>query len=194
MRREIRLTGFGGQGIILAGYVLGKAAAIFDRKHATMVQSYGPEARGSACASQVVMQDTEILYPFLRKQEILIAMSQEGYDAFKAVLEPDGILLYDERLVDPGQLPPAKHTAAIPATRIAEELGRSLVANIVMLGFLTGQTDIVSPEAMEQAVLSSVPKGTEELNLKAFHAGIHYGVEPEKEPISLRSSPGGARS
>lgn len=194
MRREIRITGFGGQGIILAGYVLGKAAAIYDKKHATMVQSYGPEARGSACASQVVMQDRKILYPFLRIQEVLIAMSQEGYNAFKDILEPDGILLYDEQLVEPGDLPVARHIAAIPATRIAEKLGRTMVANIVMLGFVAAQTDIVSPEAMKQAILTSVPKGTEELNSRAFHAGFHYGREPQEEALSMHASPGDAGS
>ncbi len=173
MRREIRITGFGGQGIILAGYILGKAACVCDSRAATLVQSYGPEARGSACAAQVVIDDEAIHYPYIRRQEILVAMSQEGYDSFAAELIEGGMLLYDEDLVDTSGTPVrAGLRAAIPAARIAEEMGRRMAANIVMLGFLTGCTDIVSHEAIKAAVRSSVPRGTEEFNLAALERGL----------------------
>jgi 2-oxoglutarate ferredoxin oxidoreductase subunit gamma len=174
MRTELRITGFGGQGIILAGYIVGKAASVYDGKFATMVQAYGPEARGSACSSQVIIDKAPVRYPYIRKMQILVAMSQEGYDKFTPALEKDGILLYDQDLVEFDVLPKAKLIKSVPATRIAEDLGRVMVANIAMLGFFTAQTDVVSAEAMKQAIVSSVPKGTGELNTSAFEKGFHY--------------------
>jgi 2-oxoglutarate ferredoxin oxidoreductase subunit gamma len=174
MRTELRVTGFGGQGIILAGYIIGKAAAVYDGKQGIMVQSYGPEARGSACSSQVIVDAKKILYPYLRRMDILLAMSQEGFDKFAPQLGNDAILLYDEDLVEFDTVPDVKVLKAVPATRIAEELGRVMVANIVMLGFFTAQTGIISAEAMKKAVLSSVPKGTGELNTTAFERGFQH--------------------
>jgi 2-oxoglutarate ferredoxin oxidoreductase subunit gamma len=174
MRTEMRITGFGGQGIILAGYIVGKAAAVYDGKHATMVQAYGPEARGSACSSQVIVDDQPIRYPYLREMKILCALSQEGFDKFAPQLGKDGILLYDEDLVEFDTAPDVKVLKSVPATRIAEELGRVMVANITMLGFFTAQTGIVSPEAMKKSVISAVPKGTGELNTNAFERGFQH--------------------
>jgi 2-oxoglutarate ferredoxin oxidoreductase subunit gamma len=178
MRKEIRITGFGGQGIVLAGYILGKAASVYDGKSATLVQSYGPEARGSACAAQVVVADEAINYPYVRKQEILVAMSQEGYDSWTGHLVDGGVLLYDGDLVDAGT-PPAQagFVASAPATRTAETMGRRMAANIVMLGFLVGCTGIVDAEAMRQAVRTSVPAGTEDFNLAALDKGLQYAAE-----------------
>jgi 2-oxoglutarate ferredoxin oxidoreductase subunit gamma len=174
MRTELRVTGFGGQGIILAGYIIGKAAAVYDGKHATMVQAYGPEARGSACSSQVIIDDKPIQYPYLRKMQVLCALSQEGYDKFAPFVEKDGILLYDEDLVEFSAVPDVRIFRSVPATRYAEELGRVMVANITMLGFFTAQTGLVSPEAMKKAILSAVPKGTGELNTNAFERGFQH--------------------
>jgi 2-oxoglutarate ferredoxin oxidoreductase subunit gamma len=178
MRQEIRITGFGGQGVILAGYILGKAASVYDRKAATMVQSYGPEARGSACAAQVVIADERIDDPYVRRQEILAALSQEGYDLFAGQLIEGGVLLYDRDLVELGNPPAgARLVASVPATRTAEQMGRRMAANIVMLGFLTGCTGIVSEAAMREAVRSSVPPGTEEFNLAALQKGIEHAQQ-----------------
>lgn len=174
MRTEIRITGFGGQGIILAGYIVGKAAAVYDGKHATMVQAYGPEARGSACSSQIIVDAEKILYPYLRRMDVLLAMSQEGFDKFAPHVEKDSILLYDEDLVEFDRPPEVKVLKGVPATRIAEDLGRVMVANIVMLGFFTAQADIISAEAMKKAIVSSVPKGTGELNTNAFERGSQH--------------------
>ncbi|HUU44894.1 MAG TPA: 2-oxoacid:acceptor oxidoreductase family protein [Acidobacteriota bacterium] len=178
----MRITGFGGQGIILAGYIVGKAAAVFDNRHATMTQAYGPEARGSACSSQVIVDEDAILYPYIRKQQILLALSQEGYDKFAPELASDGILLYDEDLVELGTPPPAKVVKSVPATRIAEDLGRVMVANIVMLGFFAAQTDVVSADAMKKAIISAVPKGTGELNTEAFERGFTH--QPANEAVA----------
>jgi len=181
MRTELRVTGFGGQGIILAGYVIGKAAAVYDGKQATMVQSYGPEARGSACSSQVIVDTEKILYPYIRRMDVLLAMSQEGFDKFAAMLDQEAILLFDEDLVEFDAPPSVKVFKGVPATRIAEDLGRVMVANIAMLGFFASQTDIISTTAMKKAVLSSVPKGTGDLNLNAFEKGFHH--QPAEIPV-----------
>ncbi len=174
MRSEIRITGFGGQGIILAGYIVGKGAAVYSGMHATMTQAYGPEARGSACSSQIIVSDTPVQYPYLRDQQVLCALSQEGYDKFAPLSNKEGILLYDQDLVEFGEPPKVKVFKGVPATRIAEELGRVMVANIVMLGFFTAQTGVVDKEAMLKAVVSSVPKGTGELNTNAFERGFAH--------------------
>lgn len=182
MRTELRVTGFGGQGIILAGYIIGKAAAVYDGKHSTMVQAYGPEARGSACSAQVIIDNEPVLYPYIRNMEILLALSQEGFDKFAPQLGKNGILLYDQDLVEFDKAPKVKVLKPVPATRIAEDLGRVMVANIAMLGFFTAQTDVISAEAMKKAILASVPKGTGELNTNAFERGFQY--QPEKEAVA----------
>ena len=178
-REEIVVGGFGGQGIILAGYILGRAAAIFDGKQATFTQNYGPEARGGACRAQVAISDSGISYPYVDNPSVLAVMSQEAYTKYAPEMRKGALLLVDEDLVKPKT---SKNTKifAIPATHIAQELGRRAVANIVMLGFITAVTGIVSVEAMKESVLGSVPKGTEELNMKAFESGYAYGVEALK--------------
>ncbi len=174
MKKEIRITGFGGQGIILSGYIVGKAAAVFDGKQATMVQAYGPEARGSACSSQVIIDDNPILYPYHRDLNILAALSQEGYDKFHTLVRKDGIILFDEDLVEFDAPADVAVFKGVPATRIAEDLGRVMVANIAMLGFLVAQTEVTSADAMKQAILSAVPKGTGDLNMNAFERGFQH--------------------
>ena len=178
-RQEIVLGGFGGQGIILAGYIMAKGASLFDKKNATHTQDYGPEARGGACRAQVIISDDKISYPYVDRPTVLAVMSQEAYTTYTQNMTADTILLIDEELVKPDK---SKHKKlfAIPATRIAQELGRVAVANIVMLGFITAIAGVVSIEAMKKAVLDSVPKGTEELNMKAFDRGYAHGREKIK--------------
>jgi 2-oxoglutarate ferredoxin oxidoreductase subunit gamma len=174
-RTEIRLTGFGGQGIILAGYIIGKAAAIYDKKHATFTQSYGPESRGGACSAQVIISDEPVHYPHLIDPSILVVMSQEAYNRYAPTLRRGALLIVDEDLVETGDLTNGAKILSVPATRLAEELGQKIAANIVILGFFAAVTDVVSVEAMREAVRTSVPKGTEEFNLKAFERGYEYG-------------------
>ena len=178
-RDEIIVGGLGGQGIILAGYILGKAASLFDKKNSTHIQDYGPEARGGACQTQVVISDSKISYPYIDNPSILAVMSQGAYDKCSPNMRQDTVLLIDEDLVKPKR---SKHNRffAVPATRTAQELGRVAIANIVMLGFITAITKVVSMEAMKKAVLESVPKGTEELNMKAFDRGYSHGLEKLK--------------
>lgn len=174
-RLEVRVSGFGGQGIILAGYIVGKAASIYDKKQSTMVQAYGPEARGSACSSQVVVAEESIDFPYLSASDILVCMSQEAYDKFIGELREGGTLLIDETLVTMGSLDKQVQIYSVPATQFAEDLGRKIVANIVMLGFVAGATDVVSAEAMKKAVASSVPAAAVDLNMKAFDKGYEHG-------------------
>ncbi len=176
-RHEIRLSGFGGQGIITAGYILGKAATLFDDRHVTLTKSYGPESRGGACSAQVIISDEEINYPRLLEPELLLAMSQEAYAKYIGELAGGGLLLIDEDLVELNYPRDDINIRAIPATRIAErELGRKIVANIVMLGFVAANSDAVSEASLREAVLSSIPEGTEELNTQAFERGYEYGT------------------
>jgi len=176
-RTEIKIGGFGGQGVILSGYIIGRAASIYDSKNATMIQAFGPEARGSACSSQIIVSQEPIDYPYITSPQIMIVMSQEAYTKFSPELATGGILITEEELVQPYNLRKDLKHFSIPATRIAEELGKKMVLNIVMMGFMTAVTDIVDPEAMRKAVKASVPKGTEELNLNAFNKGYEYGIK-----------------
>lgn len=172
---EIRFAGYGGQGIIRSGIIAGMAASIYDTKFSTMSQDFGPEARGGACSSQLVVSDTKVLYPYVVKSDVLVAMSQEGYEKFEPELSEKGLMLIDEDLV---KYKPARgkiKIITIPATRIAEQLGKRIVANVVMLGFFTAVTGIVKPEAMKKAIPESVPAKAVELNIEAFEKGYEYG-------------------
>ncbi len=173
-RTEIRITGYGGQGVVLSGYIIGRACAIDAGKHATMIQSFGPEARGSACSATLSVSDTEVLYPYIGRPDIFVVMSSEGYNTFRDELKDKGTLVYETDLVKPN-LKKGQPSFGVPSTRIAEELGRPIVQNIVMLGFFAAVSKIVSQDEMREAVKESVPPGTEDLNLKAFDAGwAHY--------------------
>jgi len=176
---EVKIGGFGGQGVILSGQVIGKAASLFDNKYSAMTQAFGPEARGSACSSQVIVSGDPILYPYVRRPAILVVMSQEAYEKFSPALLPDGMLVYESELVNPADGAKGAKQAGIPSTRIAEELGRKIVSNIVMTGFFAAVTDVVSREAVEKAIRDSVPPGTERLNLTAFEKGYAYGMSNE---------------
>jgi 2-oxoglutarate ferredoxin oxidoreductase subunit gamma len=174
-KKEIIITGFGGQGIILAGFILGKAAAIGEHMESTLVQSYGPESRGGSCSAQVVISDEIIHYPYVNHPDILVCMSQSGYDKLIKQMKQKGTLIIDKDLVRPSR--GLKYDFfSIPATRMAEELGRTMIANIVMLGFLTAVTDVISMDSAQMAIGESVPKGTEELNSNAFKKGHDYGL------------------
>lgn len=174
-RTEIRIGGFGGQGVILSGIIIGKGAAIHDKKYATLVQSFGPEARGGACNAQVTISDSKILYPYLTVPDILILMSQEAYDKYGGNISNTGIMLLEENLVKPHDVKEGVNVYNVPATYLAEELGRKIVLNIVMTGFFTAITKLVEFESIRNAILESVPKGTETINISAFEKGFEYG-------------------
>ncbi|MEM2226722.1 MAG: 2-oxoacid:acceptor oxidoreductase family protein [Candidatus Bathyarchaeia archaeon] len=174
MRLEIRLAGFGGQGIILAGLLLARAAALYDGKRAVQSQSYGAEARGGACKSEVVISDERIDYPLVIMPDALLAMSQQAFDKYAMDLKPNGILLADSDLVREGKLGSGIRFFKIPATKIAEGLGNRIVATMVALGALVGLTGAVSREAMEASVRDGAPRGTEGINLAALREGFEF--------------------
>jgi 2-oxoglutarate ferredoxin oxidoreductase subunit beta len=176
-RTEVQLGGFGGQGIISAGKIIGQAAAIYDGREVCFTQSYGPEARGGSAGSQVVLASEPIHHPHIMQPTSAIIMSQGAFDKYIPSLSPGGVLLIDSGLVS---LPEAHRqdvtTHGIPATKIAEELGNNRAANTVMLGFWAAILGAVSKEAMRQAVAESVPPRTIDVNMKAFDAGYEQGL------------------
>jgi 2-oxoglutarate ferredoxin oxidoreductase subunit gamma len=182
-RTEIRITGFGGQGVVLAGHIIGRACAIHGGMNATLIQSFGPEARGSACSATLAVSDGEVLYPYIHRPDIFVVMSSEGYDKYRDELKEEGTLVYEQDLVHP-DFKEGQQAFGVPSTRIAESLGRSIVQNIVMVGFFTGVADLVPRQAMREAVAGSVPPGTEELNLKAFESGLEAADQALKGPAS----------
>jgi len=176
VRQEIRISGFGGQGVALAGFVLGKALSLSEGLEVVMTQSYGPEARGGASSSNLVIADKEINYPLVQDADVLVIFSQEGYTKYRPQAKPDAIVFIDEDLVTISE---KDEVHRIPATKIAEELGRRIVANMVMLGYLTAITGLAKRESMEESIKTTVREKTVPLNLKAFAAGYEYA--PEKE-------------
>lgn len=183
MITKVRITGLGGQGVITAGYTLGKAASIYDDKHSTFTQSYGPEARGSACSSQIIISDENILYPFIKQQDILVALSQEGYDKYIQTTVEGGTVIIDDDLVEiTNSLQKKINLAKIPTTMLAENnFSNRIVTNIIMLGFLSSYTGVVSKEAITEAVKSVVPERMIKLNIDALNFGLEYKVGETKE-------------
>lgn len=176
-RYEIRLSGSGGQGLILAGKILAEAAAIYEGRNAVQTQSYGPEARGGASKAEVVISDDEIDYPKAIELDLLLSLTQESCTKYSSDLKDGSILIIDSGMVK--DLPDGNYKLySTPITDIAvNKVGKAVVTNIVALGILTRISGIVSAEAMKKAILARVPKGTEELNMKAFEEGFKTGDE-----------------
>jgi 2-oxoglutarate ferredoxin oxidoreductase subunit gamma len=183
---EIRIAGFGGQGVILSAMVLGKAASIFEHGFATVTQNFGPEARGGACSAQLIISGSPVLYPYVVQPDVLVVMSQEAYVRFAPELRDGGTLIVEQDLVRLSDLDKRKEIKVygIPATRIAEDLGKRMVQNSVMVGFFTALTGLISADAVRRAVADSVPSGFRDLNLQAFEKGFDHGK------ASLAASPG----
>jgi 2-oxoglutarate ferredoxin oxidoreductase subunit gamma len=161
--------------MILCAYVVGRAAAVIDGRHATLNQAFGPEARGSACSAQLVVSDDPVMYPYVRRTDVLVAMSQDAYQKFVGEVRDGGTVIVDESLVTPAATDRVRIVSA-PVTLAAEKLGKRIVGNMVMAGVFTAATGIVSPDAMRRAIRESVPGGTEELNLAAFERGLEIGL------------------
>jgi 2-oxoglutarate ferredoxin oxidoreductase subunit gamma len=190
---EIRVAGFGGQGVILSAIVLGKACSIHQGQFATMTQNFGPEARGGACSAQLILSDTPVLYPYVTQPDIMVVMSQEAYVKFAPELKEGGMLIIERDLVRVTNVSEQDRIYSVPATRIAEELGKRMVLNIVMVGFFTAVTKLLEADAVRKAVADSVPASFRELNLKAFDKGYEYGVAalaagPEKPDLEQNAA------
>ncbi len=175
-RTEVRISGFGGQGIVLAGIILGRAAAIYDDAQITQTNSHGAESRGGACVSDCVISPEQIDYPNCLAPDVLVCMSPESATRYVSTVREGGLLLVDEDLVPEPPAGKYGRVVKVPATRVAvDEMKRRLVANMVMMGALVGLQPVVSTEALEKAVATTVPAGTEELNLKALRRGLEIG-------------------
>jgi 2-oxoglutarate ferredoxin oxidoreductase subunit gamma len=172
MRTEIRLAGSGGQGLLLAGAILADAVGVFEKRHVVQTNSYGPEARGGASKCEVVVSDEPIDFPKVERLDVLLAMSKKAYEKYSEDLPEKGLLLVDTTNIPEGARPEA---VKVPMTQLAiETTGKSFTANLVALGALVAATGIVKKESAESAVKRRVPKGTEDLNIKAFEAGYEY--------------------
>ncbi|MFZ0951681.1 MAG: 2-oxoacid:acceptor oxidoreductase family protein [Candidatus Sulfotelmatobacter sp.] len=182
---EIRVAGFGGQGVILSAILLGKAASIYQGAYATMTQNFGPEARGGACSAQLVLSDSPVLYPYVTQPDILVVMSQEAYVRFVPELKDGGILIVEQDMVRVSDLDDKEiKVYSVPATRIAEELGKRMVLNSVMVGFFTAVTRLLDADAVRKAVADSVPPSFLDLNIKAFEKGLEFGAIALSTPAS----------
>jgi len=170
VRHELRLSGTGGQGLILAGIILAEAAGVFEHKHVVQTQSYGPEARGGASRSDVIISDAPIHFSEVERPHILLCLSQQACNRYASSLRPGGTLIIDPLFVTKVEAEDVD-VVRVEATRIAGELGRTVVANVVALGALASKTGVVEREALEKAVLGRTPSGTEDLNRRALEAG-----------------------
>ena len=185
-RYDIRLSGSGGQGLILMGIILAEAIGIYDGKFVAQTQSYGPEARGGSSKAEVVVSDQEIDYPKALRLDLLLAMNQKSCDDYYMDLKPTGVLLVDSTFVNQIPIPRAYQ---IPFTRIARDrFKKEMVANIIALGAISWLTPIVSVKAIEAAVLARVPRGTENLNRNAMRAGISAAKKVEKTTLLTPSN------
>ena len=177
MLKEMRIAGFGGQGVILSAHIIGRAVALHEDNYATMTQNYGPEARGGAASAALVISDTPVLFPYVTQPDILVVMAQEAYTKFTPDLKEDGILIVEEDLVRLDQKAQHSRVYGIPATRFAEELGKKMVLNVVMVGAICAITKAFSHDACCKAVADSVPAKFLQLNLAALEKGYRYGEE-----------------
>jgi len=173
MKKEIRICGFGGQGVILSGFIIGKAASVFMDYNAVQSQSYGPEARGGAARSEVIISDEKIGYPRPTGVDIFIAMSQEAFDTYRTDIHKDTIIVVDPDLVPKHSIGQPVHK--VHAQKIAEKLGNKIVTNIVMVGAATAIFKLLDFDAVKEAVLDSVPTRFKDLNEKAYEKGLEAG-------------------
>jgi len=186
-KTQVRFAGFGGQGIVLAGKILGEAAAVFEGDNAVMTQNYGPEARGGACSADVVISKARINYPRVSSPDVLVLMAEGAARTYGPSASADAVVLVNENLVKTIPQGPGLRVYTVPATAIAERIGRVIVANIVMLGFVAAVTRLVGRDAMKDAILRNIPPGAEKMNMDAFEAGYEHGaalsapVAPDKE-------------
>jgi len=172
----MRFVAFGGQGIVLAGVILGEAA-IADGKNAVQTQSYGPESRGGAAKSEVIISEQDIDYPMVVEADCLVALSQPGYDKYAAEIKPGSTVIADTDLVDAGEAPADCDFYSLPFAKTADKLGNRIVTNIVVLGAVCSITGVVSQENLAEAVKANVPEKFVELNVQAFTEGCRIGRE-----------------
>ncbi len=170
---EIRLTGFGGQGVLLSSVILGRAASIYDEINAVQTETYGSDMRGGDVCTEVIIAEERIIYPIINNPDILVALSQKAYDDNINDLKSDGILITDSDLVNVSSLKEGIIHYHGSFNKIAiEELKKKAVANMVMLGFLYKKIGVVSYHSLKKAMIDLIPSKTQELNEKALDSGV----------------------
>jgi len=179
MKKEIRIAGFGGQGVILAGFIIGKAACVFHTFNAVQSQSYGPEARGGAARSEVIISDEKIGYPRPTGVDVFVAMAQEAFDTYRGDVRDDTIIILDPDLVPNYDI--GRPVYKVRAQEIAQGLGNKIVTNIAMVGAFAGIFTMIPEQAVKDAVIDSVPKRFTDLNIRAFEAGVEAGKNAKLE-------------
>jgi len=179
MKKEVRICGFGGQGVILAGFIIGKAACVFSDYNAVQSQSYGPEARGGAARSEVIISDEKIGYPRPTGVDLYVAMAQEAFDTYRDDVRDDTIIIIDPDLVPKHDI--GRPIYKVQVQKIAEDLGNKIVTNIAMVGAITGLFELLDKEAVRKAVADSVPQRFLELNMNAFERGYEAGKNARPE-------------
>jgi len=184
---QIRIGGFGGQGVVLTGLLLGKAASLYGDREAVFTQAYGPEARGGASNADVIISRAAVDYPYVTHPDILVVLFQEAYEKFAPLLKPDGVLITEADLVQTHET--SRHCFTIPATRLAEELGHKIYTNVIMLGFLIGLTEVVSSDAVRHAIKDTVKAKAVELDLRAFQIGYDYAANTYAEAATGSHQP-----
>jgi 2-oxoglutarate ferredoxin oxidoreductase subunit gamma len=173
MRTEIRVTGVGGQGAITLGHIIGRAAALYDRKEVAVTEGYSPYITGGWSRADIVISDEPIDYPLVSRLDALITMYQEGLELGEGMVKPSGVILVEAKLVDASKYAAKRKVLAVPATDIAVGLGRKVLTNVVLLGSLMAETPAVSRESVLKALAERFPKAAE-LNTKAFDAGFAF--------------------
>lgn len=176
MRIDMRLCGVGGQGIVTMGYILGRAGSLYDKKDVVMTEAYGPEITGGFVKVDLVLADSAIDYPLIDNPEILVVMSQDGWERDSPLLRDDATVIYERDMVKVEESE-GKRFIPIPAVESADELGKRVVANVIMMGAVQSITGLVTDESLQKALLDRVPKGTEELNMKALEKGREIGAQ-----------------
>ena len=172
---EIKLSGFGGQGIIRMGLILGRAASIFDDKNATLTQSFGPEARGGATRSDVIISGSEIMYPKVVQANVLICLTQEAYTKFSPIIRPGGLLLTDTKFVKTHKKVDARQRELPMFRSVMEKIGKPIVFNICMLGAIVRLTEVVRSESVMKVLQQRIPSGFLEMNRQAMDLGMSLG-------------------
>jgi 2-oxoglutarate ferredoxin oxidoreductase subunit gamma len=173
---EVRLAGFGGQGIILAGILLAEAAGVYDNHFAVQTQSYGPEARGGTSRADVIISDSPIDYPKTRKLDIFLGLTQEALDLYIGDLSPEGMVIADSSLVQ--RLPEDERLVPLPLTSMTlERLGRTVVTNVVSLSAIQALTEVVTLESLRKAIEQRVPPRLQDINVMAIELGQELAAE-----------------
>lgn len=186
---EIQISGFGGQGVVMAASILGRVATVEQGRNAIMVQNYGPESRGGASLAGIIIDDGEIGMPRVIDPDVIVVLSTAAYDKYGRSRPSRTTLIVEEDFVTlDADAEHGRTVLTVPATRIADELGRRIVMNIVMLGFLCGATDVQPPDLMKRVIAASVPSHTEELNMQAFEAGMRHAREMTAIPGAMEAS------